>query len=691
MMKTLKYYCIGIITITTLFAQDLCPPSNVEAYFYDEKIELSWLQTDSYGDVLFDECFLSCSLAVEAMEVVHDTTICGECSGGWFRYSDGTDADCGSGMYPCDDGGEDDFSAYASYSGTDSTTDAYAPVDSRLIGSADLTGYTAAYITFTEAYNYPGDATHNNYLEVSSDGGETWDSVYVSIPDSVGDDYWFNTVEISEYAGGEIMFAFRYYCTLGYGEAWFIDDIKVYGGETGQGNVCGEFFHYNIYQDGVQIGTTEYDETDYTVEGLENGVEYCFEVTAVYGEGESVATAPVCASPMGPFQVNPHVINFDELMAGDYQEQIMNIENFDTTDADFTISSIELSNLEAAFDLVLSQFEDGTLGDFTNVPDLGEEWTVGDSAENSSTYLPFPSPPDGSQNFALYNDDAAGDDPFNPATPMLVSNPAFSGNDPSFLVFDLYFPNPAGPCGPDQASYADDFKVKVSIDDGETWILIDSTMATGVWYWASYMYNLEPYISEVNSFRVGFQYTDCGGEWGYGVAIDNMAIKMGDSFTWLTVSPYRGNVSAFDGYNDSIAVKIGAYGVYDNLSIEDELVVESGENIVSVEIGVGVEVSLDESEITPIQFALHQNYPNPFNPETNIQFDIAENSRVQVSVFNLVGQQVASLINKQMDAGVYHVRWSGLNDKGEPLPSGMYFYEMKTDHYHSVKKLVLVK
>ena len=119
--------------------------------------------------------------------------------------------------------------------------------------------------------------------------------------------------------------------------------------------------------------------------------------------------------------------------------------------------------------------------------------------------------------------------------------------------------------------------------------------------------------------------------------------------------------------------------------------VESGENIISVEIGVGVEVSIDESKITPIQFALHQNYPNPFNPETNIQFDIAENSRVQVSVFNLVGQQVASLINKQMDAGVYHVRWSGLNDKGEPLPSGMYFYEMKTDYYNSVKKLVLVK
>ena len=84
---------------------------------------------------------------------------------------------------------------------------------------------TSAYIEFTEAYSYPEDATANNYLEVSVDGGMSWDSVYVSIPDSVGEDYWFNTVEISQYAGSEIMFAFRYYCALGYGESWFVDDI----------------------------------------------------------------------------------------------------------------------------------------------------------------------------------------------------------------------------------------------------------------------------------------------------------------------------------------------------------------------------------------------------------------------------------------------------------------------------------
>ncbi len=689
MRKSLTNIFSLLLILSITEGQDLCPPQHLETAFYDEKIDLYWMLSDSYGDVVFDECFLSCSLAIEAMEVVHDNTICGECSGGWFRYSDGTPADCGSGMYPCDDGGMDDFSAYASYSGTDSTTEAYAPVDSRLIGSADLSGYTAAYISFTEAYNYPEDASHNNYLEVSIDGGATWDSVYVSIPDSVGEDYWFNTVEITEYAGSEIMFAFRYYCSDGYGEAWFVDDIKVWGGNSDEGNICGDFQHYNVFMDGTQIGTTTTE--DYTVENLVNDTEYCFQVSAVYTEGESDLSSVVCDAPMGPFQVNPQALNFDELMAGEYQERTMIIQNFDTTDADYTITSIELSNIDAAFSLVLSQFEDGTLGDFVNDDDPSEEWTVGDSATESSTYLPFPTPPDGSQNFALYNDDAAGDDPMNPATPMLISNPAFSGTAPSFLVFDLFFPNPTGPCGPNQEAYSDDFKVFVSIDDGSNWTLIDSTMETGVWHWASYIYNLEPYISEVSSFRVAFQYTDCGGEWGYGVAIDNMAIKMGDSFTWLTVAPYRGNAAAFGTYNDSIAVKVGAYGVYDGFTIEDELLIESGDNAIEVEIGVGVEVALDESEITPIEFNLHQNYPNPFNPETTIRIDLAKNTHLSVSVFNIVGQKVSTLINKTMDSGTYNIKWYGTDDNGVALPSGVYFYEMETKDYQSVKKLLLVK
>ena len=140
------------------------------------------------------------------------------------------------------------------------------------------------------------------------------------------------------------------------------------------------------------------------------------------------------------------------------------------------------------------------------------------------------------------------------------------------------------------------------------------------------------------------------------------------------------------------------YGVYDGFSIEDELLIDGisrltipDEYSITVQLAVGATVSLEEPQITPFEFALHQNYPNPFNPETKIQFDIAEKSHVNISIFNLVGQKVATLTNRTMDVGKYTVTWSGQNNEGVLLPSGMYFYEMNTSSYHSIKKLVLVK
>ena len=212
------------------------------------------------------------------------------------------------------------------------------------------------------------------------------------------------------------------------------------------------------------------------------------------------------------------------------------------------------------------------------------------------------------------------------------------------------------------------------------------------------MINLHPYLEGSTQFRVGLQYTDCGGNWGYGVAVDNIRIKEGDDFTWLTVSPYKGTVDLGGTAHDSIQVKIGMYGVYDGFTIEDELLIDGisrltppDEYSITVQLAVGAMVSLDEPNVTPFEFALHQNYPNPFNPETKIQFDIAEKSHVTINVFNLVGQKVATLANSSMDVGKYTLTWGGLNDNGTPIPSGVYFYEMNTSSYHSIKKLVLVK
>ena len=682
-MRPLKGIVIGIFITAAGFSQSLCPPAYLDALAFNEEVFLSWVQTEDYGDVLYDECFPVCSLAIEEMEIINDVD---NGTGGWFRYSDSTAVDCGEGMFPCDDGGDDDFSAYASYTQSDTIS-----IDSRLISETiDLTNYTAAYIEFIETYTYSEDANDSNMVEVSTDGGETWSVVYSSLPLEVGDDIGFQTVDISDFAGNEIKIAFRYYDSAGYGEAWFVDEISVSGSESADYAGCGTFQNYNIYVDGVLAGSTE--DSEYTATQLENGIEYCFEIKSVYAEGESEASSSACSTPMGPFQVNPLSLNFDALSFGEYQEAIMTIQNFDTLSTAFEITSIELANIDAALDVLTDPME-VNLSAFTDPLASGFSpgfWGVGDSLLASSTYVPYPPPADGGD-FAFVNDDAIGDGADSTDAWLISDEVSASGYGPYFLLADIFFPNPTGPCGPDQALYVEELKIHITVDDGVTWTLVDSTMETGLWYWASYMYNLAPYIGDATSFKVAFQYHDCGGEWAYGVAIDNIAIKEGDDFTWLTVSPYKGTAVATGNLNDSISVQIGVYGTDDNFTIAEDIVVASDNTELTVQIGVGVEVAIDESGLTPFEFALHQNYPNPFNPETNIQFDVAENSDVNVSIFNIMGQKVATLVNGNMDAGIYHIKWNGLSDKGIALPSGMYFYKMKSLEYQSVKKLVLVK
>jgi len=682
-IRKLKVFLIGFVITVVSYSQSLCPPAYLDALSFNEEVFLSWVQTEDYGDVLYNECFPVCSLAIEEMEIINDVD---NGTGGWFRYSDSTAVDCGEGMSPCDDGGDDDFSAFASYTQSDTI-----PIDSRLISETiDLTNYTAAYIEFIETYTYSEDANDSNMVEVSTDGGETWSVVYSSLPLEVGDDIGFQTVDISVFAGNEIKIAFRYYDSAGYGEGWFVDEISVSGSESADYAGCGTFQNYNIYIDGVLVDSTE--DSEYTATQLENGIEYCFEIKSVYAEGESEASSSACSTPMGPFQVNPLSLNFDALSFGEYQEAIMTIENFDTLSTAFEITSIELANIDAALDVLTDPME-VNLSAFTDPLASGFSpgfWGVGDSLLASSTYVPYPSPEDGGD-FAFVNDDAIGDGADSTDAWLISDEVSASGYGPYFLLADIFFPNPTGPCAPDQALYVEELKIHITVDDGVTWTLVDSTMETGLWYWASYMYNLAPYIGDATSFKVAFQYHDCGGEWAYGVAIDNIAIKEGDDFTWLTVSPYKGTAVAIGNLNDSISVQIGVYGTDDNFTITEDIVVASDNTELTVQIGVGVEVAIDESGLTPFEFALHQNYPNPFNPETNIQFDVAENSDVNVSIFNIMGQKVATLVNGNMDAGIYHIKWNGISDKGIALPSGMYFYKMKSLEYLSVKKLVLVK
>jgi len=92
-----------------------------------------------------------------------------------------------------------------------------------------------------------------------------------------------------------------------------------------------------------------------------------------------------------------------------------------------------------------------------------------------------------------------------------------------------------------------------------------------------------------------------------------------------------------------------------------------------------------ESKISNYYY-LFQNYPNPFNPTTNIRYQIVKNSFVTLKIFDILGKEVATLVNGNQNAGTYEVNWNADN-----YSSGMYFYKIKSDDFSDVKKLVLIK
>jgi len=104
-----------------------------------------------------------------------------------------------------------------------------------------------------------------------------------------------------------------------------------------------------------------------------------------------------------------------------------------------------------------------------------------------------------------------------------------------------------------------------------------------------------------------------------------------------------------------------------------------------------LELEPDINEISN-RISLYNNYPNPFNPETSISFSIPEESKVELSVFNIKGQKVKTLTNEKFYPGNHSVIWSGVDDSAEPVTSGVYFYKLDVNgKTQAVKKCLMLK
>jgi lysophospholipase L1-like esterase len=98
-----------------------------------------------------------------------------------------------------------------------------------------------------------------------------------------------------------------------------------------------------------------------------------------------------------------------------------------------------------------------------------------------------------------------------------------------------------------------------------------------------------------------------------------------------------------------------------------------------------------KKQIIPDKFALLQNYPNPFNPETTINYQLPKTSYIKITIYNVQGQLIKTLLNQKQSAGYYQLKWNATDSQGDKLPSGLYLCRLETQGFVDVKKMVLMR
>jgi hypothetical protein len=99
----------------------------------------------------------------------------------------------------------------------------------------------------------------------------------------------------------------------------------------------------------------------------------------------------------------------------------------------------------------------------------------------------------------------------------------------------------------------------------------------------------------------------------------------------------------------------------------------------------------ETASVKPTTYALEQNYPNPFNPNTTIRFQIPNDEKVELKIYNILGREIRTLTNKRYEAGQHILYWNGRDNHNKPVASGLYFYKISAGSFVKIKKMSLLK
>ena len=115
------------------------------------------------------------------------------------------------------------------------------------------------------------------------------------------------------------------------------------------------------------------------------------------------------------------------------------------------------------------------------------------------------------------------------------------------------------------------------------------------------------------------------------------------------------------------------------------------ENYGPIALNIPEEGDGGENPPEPDQANLLYNYPNPFNPETSISYNLPSECQTELSIYNLKGEKIITLVNKIQDAGYHSQPWNGRDKDGLEVSSGVYIYKLETEYFEITKTMVLVK
>jgi len=199
----------------------------------------------------------------------------------------------------------------------------------------------------------------------------------------------------------------------------------------------------------------------------------------------------------------------------------------------------------------------------------------------------------------------------------------------------------------------------------------------------------------VNSFQSNFTYN------GDGILTDYLYEVWEDS-AWINAQKYTNEFDS-KGNNTYQSFKLWDNGEW--VAISSSIIITISDELefwfFALEVFVYYSVpasSIDENNIVSTEFKLEQNYPNPFNPRTMIEYSLPKTSDVKLTVYNVNGREIRGLVQGQKDAGNHSAVWNALDENGNAVSSGVYFYQIeiipkdtKTQSFFEVKKMILMK